>query len=601
MFSDTKELTAIPVIKKKTSQPTLIWRLSPASLSYDHMSPEKEGLAYREPYSITLDSIPEAAVELIRFKFNVYDENDKLRALYYVKLEHLFKSSQKGRDISLNLGTGSDGLSHLLHLGVISQSSSGQQESEFTKCLNDDYIQDINFNYSFSFPHITPRHHKFISLLPESWKAIDEDLKNTHRTGNLGKWVQKVKYRLARHYHRNSSRQLANLEYTNQLWASLQEDLTKYALIKPKGSENIFIDEENLQKMLAAYRPDSTSTQPEKMTKDFEDPEFRALSYLFKRDRWESHTDWRQYYPKLFQICHRGIPPQLRKIIWSELGRVCYFVELTEMFLPPTDFQNRAEVYYMGHRDEADSKTTKSRVVYEKLKWEAFKEFYYLYQELEEDIDALREKQGKEKLDYESSLRHICRTFIYWSHLFANINKNEVKYYVSYSRAIVTLCQNLIIGLSCSYLQSEVFVEEDVVFWLLISLTTYILASYYETNEQALSVDVVAAGNNTQGRKKNKITVSALRCPEIKGIKGDLLLLKLLLKEIEPEILFKFEELGLPLEEFFADHMLTLFSTMLSPGLTYRIWDIIFLEGSASNQVTLFLRFILTEIVGIPR
>ena len=66
-----------------------------------------------------------------------------------------------------------------------------------------------------------------------------------------------------------------------------------------------------------------------------------------------------------------------------------------------------------------------------------------------------------------------------------------------------------------------------------------------------------------------------------------MLLLKLLIKELEPEVFSKFEELAIPLEEFFADHMINLFSTMFCPAMTYRIWDLIFFEGSASNQVIL--------------
>lgn len=322
-----------------------------------------------------------------------------------------------------------------------------------------------------------------------------------------------------------------------------------------------------------------------------EGAEPKVVSYLFKRDRWESVEEWRPYYLKLREICHRGIPPQLRKFLWSELGRVCYFIELSETFLAQAELQRKYEEFDPGYKGEGyDGKDGgKSRKVYEKLKSQAMREFYYLYQELEEDIDTLREKQGKEKLDYETNLRNICKTFIYWSHLFANIQIEEAKYYVSYSRALLTICQSLVVGLSCSYLQGEVAIEEDTVFWLLISITTYILASYYETNEERVSVEVLAADPEQQKvRKNNKITTSALRCPDMKGIKGDLLLLKLLVKELEPQIYNKFEELGLPIEEFFADHMLTLFSTMFSPALTYRLWDLIFLEGSASNQVLHF-------------
>ncbi len=71
----------------------------------------------------------------------------------------------------------------------------------------------------------------------------------------------------------------------------------------------------------------------------------------------------------------------------------------------------------------------------------------------------------------------------------------------------------------------------------------------------------------------------------MRGIKSDLLILKFLLLDYEPEIYHKFEELGLPLEYYFADYMLSLFFTLFNPGLTFRIWDVLFFEGSSANQV----------------
>ena len=204
--------------------------------------------------------------------------------------------------------------------------------------------------------------------------------------------------------------------------------------------------------------------------------------------------------------------------------------------------------------------------MYEILKSQAIQEYYYLYQELEEDIDFLREQQGKTKLDYESHMRNICKTFIHWTQLFANIPIDAINFYVSYSKTLIHICQTLVVALSCSYLENDTETEEDVVFWLLVSMTTYILASYHETNEDSLGVEILAADPKLKKvRKNNKITTSALRCMELRGIKGDLFLLKLLVKELLPEVYKRFDELGQPLEHYFAEHMLTLFSTLFQP------------------------------------
>lgn len=624
-YGEAKEYQPATIIKKKASNTHLLWRLATTAPSLDDsVHYNKRHNDADEVYILNFNSIARENIESIRLKFTLHDESEQLRALCYAKFDYLYRPSKRGKDMSLSLGTsnGPENLQYLLNLQLYSSGTNFTHKINRNKekTVTADYIQDTFFNYSFSYPKITPRHHKFLSLLPESWKAMDEDLKNTHRSGDLGKWVQRVKHRLCRHYYRNSARQLAKLEQSNLLWASLQDDLTRYALVKPAESEDIFISEETLRKMIEVYQPrrfnnggsptNKGSPRKEKldfnMEGDFESmgrnsmpvdggeiqnelaAEPKIVSYLFNRDKWEFTDEWRPYHAKLSELCHRGIPSQLRKIVWSELGRVCYFIELSETFLAQEELQKMYENFDPGHKGEGynSGKETKSQKVYEKLKYHALREYYYLYQELEEDIDTLREKQGVDKLDYQTNLRNICKTFIYWSHLFANVANEEVKYFVSYSRALLTICQSLIIALSCSYLQGELYVEEDAVFWLLISLTTYILQSYYETNENALSVEVLTGGaGKAKARKNNKITTSALRCPEIKGLKGDLVLLRLLLKDLEPEIFHKFEELGLPIEEFFADNMLTLFSVMFSPAMTYRIWDLIFFEGSASNQV----------------
>ena len=181
--------------------------------------------------------------------------------------------------------------------------------------------------------------------------------------------------------------------------------------------------------------------------------------------------------------------------------------------------------------------------------------------------------------------------FIYWGSLFSKSNismqgdSDKFRYFVSYSRSIFTIVQGLIIAQSCSYLDDIVQIEEDICFWLLISLTTFILPGYYETNSSDVSVDNLTSKD--QQRKKYKIVNSALKSSKISGIKGDLLLLKFLLKDHQPELWNKFQEIGLPIEYYFADHMLTIFVNLLNPGLTFRIWDLIFLEGSGSNQVIL--------------
>lgn len=576
-MSETIEIPLNAVIKRKATNNTLLWKLSPLSIGSDASKSSEAN----DRFVLHLDAISREYLDCIQLKFTLHDENYNLKALYFAPLNNFYLPSKRGKDISFAIGEDNHS-QYILHLQVFSHPPENTLDyHDKSKHLEEDFIDDTFFNYSFPFPNINPRNHKFLCLLPESWRILDENMRNTHRSGNLGKWVQKVKYRIARNYHKSCARHIAKIERSNGLWAELQTDLATYSSTQDVGAEQIFLDDYHLEKLtnidlivkdpyghsLAGPNQDNTT----------------VVSYLFKRDRWETSNKWRPFYNKLYQICYSGIPSQLRKIIWPELGRVCYFVELTENVMRSTS-QNR--VSSPTYPQPSSDKTMRNLRIYEQIKQQSTSKYYYLYQELEEDINVLREEQGKVRLDYEVNLRNVCKAFIHWSNIFADFHVQAIRYYVSYSKAILTICQSLVIALGCNYLQDSSNVDEDVVFWLLIAVSTYILASYYETNEESLSVELLTADpSNRKGRKINKITSSALRCYELRGIKGDLLLLKLLLREQLPEIAQKFEELGLPVEYYFAEHMLTLFSTLFSPALTFRIWDLIFLEGSASNQV----------------
>ena len=63
-----------------------------------------------------------------------------------------------------------------------------------------------------------------------------------------------------------------------------------------------------------------------------------------------------------------------------------------------------------------------------------------------------------------------------------------------------------------------------------------------------------------------------------------MLLLKVMLKESMPNVYEKFLDIGLPLEYYFAEHMLSLFAGFFNTELTFRIWDLLFLEGSQPDQ-----------------
>lgn len=547
-----------------------------------------------EKFTLTFNQFAIAHVDLVEIKIILFDETDTVKAYHYVSLKHIYQCCNKGNNIWLCMGI-NDQEKHkfpLLHLkarAFFSEKTkllSNMQLKNEIKLYDRDYIEDTFFGTKFKMPNITPKHNKFLELLPDEWNILDEKTKSLQRSGELGDYIQRIKFKLYKRYHENTTRQLARLKKSAYIWATLQDELTAY--VPGKGEPNIWVNEEFIKNLPGVQRREFDDIQPNGVTLQMPNPDYsRIVSYLFKRDEWETKKEWYNFYSQLKVLARKGIPPQHRMNIWSELGRVVYFINLTERHHQ----QQRGMKFYQQvispDNDDptvgSDSVSEKSKKVYENLKKDASQDYLYLYQELEDDINFLKSEVQKDKFDFENNLRNICRTFIFWTKLFSDSSTHEsIRYFVSYSRSILNICYGLVICDTCSYLESNVKVEEDQVFWLLISLSTYILSSYFETNESSLSVDTLTMKDHK--RKKNSITNSALRCPLIRGVKSDILFLKLLLQDKEVEIYNKFDELGLPLEYYFADHMTSLFFNLFNPGLAFRIWDIIFFEGSSGNQ-----------------
>lgn len=561
-------------------------------------------LAYEQEdtFLLKFDGFLREFLDQAEIKITIYDQADATQAYHYVSLQNLYLASKKGHDVWLcmNLKEQDTSKFPLLHLKVKSHFSDKVQRLPTVvreePIYDQDFIEDSFFSYKFKIPNITPKQTHILELLPKNWGVLDEATKSLLRNNEFGKYVQRIKYNLFRNYHQNTSRQLARLKHSAFTWAELQDELAAYVPSKREEDKSqIWINENYIKELTTPKKPEfgddiHANTDPNATVPN--GGEYSGvISYLFKRDKWESKTEWKEYYEKLKNLCKKGMPPQNRMNLWSELGRVVYFINLTEAHHKKQLGLKRYHqgVYgYEGNEETSqiiDNVYAKSRKVYDTLKRESEKENIYLYQELEDDIAYLRESLELDKLPYESHIRSICRTFIFWAKLFSDRSTEEkIRYFVSYSRSILTICYGLVVCQSCTYLESNVQIEEDQIFWLLLSLATYIISSYFESNENSLSVDTLTVKSDEK-RRRNTLTNSALRCQQMKGIKSDLLLLRTILRENEPELYAKFEEFGLPLEYYFADHMTTLFFNLFNPGLTFRLWDILFFEGSSSNQV----------------
>lgn len=64
------------------------------------------------------------------------------------------------------------------------------------------------------------------------------------------------------------------------------------------------------------------------------------------------------------------------------------------------------------------------------------------------------------------------------------------------------------------------------------------------------------------------------------GVKADMILLRIFVKETLPELARKLNEIGLPFEYYFARYLLSLFSGLFEESVLYRLWDVIFFENA---------------------
>lgn len=554
-------------------------------------------------FSIQFNDFELEYLENVELKIMLFNETETLKAYHYATLKDLYAAAKNGNNIwfCMKLNAVDTTKFPLLNLRVKSQPGTKYRKSttgvaQQVASYPAERLDDTFYNYSFKLPTITPKHARILDLCPLSWNIGDELAKTYLSKQQYSEFIKRIIHKLSKHYYQGTSRQLARLKKSAYIWAEIQDEIMTYRpqpvpgsqQQQPQQPEQLFLTQRNLAKLLEPTRVSSSQDNFNDNTRGLED---EIVSYLFKRDQWEVKSEWRNFFMKLRILFKKGIPPQQRIHLWSEVSKSVYFVCMTEELF--ADYINGQQGYGAGSQLPADT-SAKSQQLYNILKAQAEKEFVPAYQELEDDLEYFRQATDKKKITFETHLRNVCRTFIFWSRLFDNAKVPE-KFRVSttYSRAILTLCQGLLTCQTCKYIEGRnVVVEEDQIFWLLVSMVTYVLANYYNLSRNAL---------NGSTKQETTQANSLLRSHVMTGVRSDLSLLRILLKTNEKELYSKLEELGLSLEYYFGDHILTLFFNLFNPGLAFRIWDVIVFEGTSANRVTIIFEFDLNLFLGEKR
>ena len=389
----------------------------------------------------------------------------------------------------------------------------------------------------------------------------------TSSASNPSTFIHQLRANLAKHYYENTTRQLAKSNQNATFWCDLQEKIISFKAPKTK---NLFVDQKQLTQAIDSHVNLERSFQYRKSTSTVTEECGESIFYLFKRNMWEINPEWNSFYLELKSLCINGLPPQYRITLWSELSRASFFVLLTKKLHYEYICQGSDDIYVKSHK------------IYEAIKNNSEECNIYLYQELEDDLEHLRQHTQVQKLPYENSIRNIARSFIFWTKLFNHSKaENNKRYYLVYSRALLSLCYGLVVCQASYKAEETSTIDEDQIFWILIGMAIHIMPTYFENGQTSSIVETILSNEEGLANfRRDNLDKSALNSAEIRGIKSDLYALKLLIKKNQIDLYNKFQEFGMPLEFYFAEHMLTLFIHLFNPGLTFRLWDVLFFEGS---------------------
>jgi hypothetical protein len=176
-------------IKNPRSPKVYSWRIIPQKsdrdgdqLLQDHLG--LGGSPDENKFRIQFEKFSIAHTDLVEIKVILFDETDTVKAYHYVSLKHLYQACKKGKDIWLCMGINDQEKTKfpLLHLRATSYLPDKKPSPSIVrtelKMYDRNHIEDTFFTCKFKFPPITPKHVKFLELLPADWKILDEKTKS---------------------------------------------------------------------------------------------------------------------------------------------------------------------------------------------------------------------------------------------------------------------------------------------------------------------------------------------------------------------------------------------------------------------------------------
>eukprot|EP00825_Cyclidium_porcatum_P009789 TRINITY_DN1500_c0_g1_i2.p1 TRINITY_DN1500_c0_g1~~TRINITY_DN1500_c0_g1_i2.p1 ORF type:complete len:430 (-),score=76.30 TRINITY_DN1500_c0_g1_i2:315-1604(-) len=309
---------------------------------------------------------------------------------------------------------------------------------------------------------------------------------------------------------------------------------------------------------------------------------------------WEDRKKYPQIFSKIEQLFKSGIPSAVRYDIWL---LVLKKINLKKQILSEIKTYNYCWNYYQKHPDPQENENNnQDSYSYSDILASAKEQIPYMQQQqIRDDVELYRINNLHNGMNSQI-IQNVLLSYL----LIASTLSSNKNFIITYSYHLIEVCNILYLlvtqkqelptndgsfdknsnqNVNDKNIQTKI--EEDI-FWLLISIINNPLKNYYQYQNQIEE----EKQSHTKINKHNQfLTQLHLQNPRLTGIKADIILLDIIIKEYLPELSNKFIEFSLPvIEVLFADQLLCMFANLFNIELVLRIWDLIIYESTQPQE-----------------
>ena len=514
----------------------------------------------------------------------------------------------------------------------------------------DHFIKDPVYEEIIKLPKYSPKNLGFLIEILTEWGLFDIEMKYKRLVGeihykrddkNLDEEGSQIYFE---EKNKPQERKKALLQEIIEALYDFTIDETSKSHARGQGNYKKFLEFEHLTThFLTQFKENNQKLQynshesdENRDYSDEENPEEaqqHQVKLLKFRSRNKGKIDKKDV-ELLDEICRKGgVPNQKRPFLWSFLGNVEEIKLKAVNLLNKLDGINKYEdknkqkgvpSNHFTNIDESISLRSFYKVLLDRARPSDI--CYLVRQQIADDIALVNEIEDYANQDIQDPLNNILSALSFLIHILKsfepsnpskeNRKEDEEKnnHIIFYSMPILKIARKIISIINSRYLDPEQMNlnafnngndidspskdkhnsenqmandKEYLAFWMLVSMVTYVLPGYFLASPHILNDEI-----KTPLRESYQDEI---------GLKRDLLILKLFIKEQEPAIFQLFEDISLPLEFFYGNMLLAAGSDMVHNEALYRIWDIMFLQKERDQDPYLILIALIVLLLRISK